>query len=141
MSVPCIWADGIHASTPNFKLTHTLLVKVLVCCPCGPGFEPRPHATIAWYWSCHFVWHIVFTIYVTYVLDFRLNRTLCAGITRPERCQFKCIEVTKNIYICWGCLTWHKWSKIWETWKTFKKERFSNYCLLLDSISTIFRKY
>ena len=32
--------------------------------------------------------------YYTYVLDFRLNGTLCAGITRPECRRFKCMELT-----------------------------------------------
>ena len=32
--------------------------------------------------------------YGTYVLDVRLNGTLCAGITRPECCRFKCMELT-----------------------------------------------
>ena len=32
--------------------------------------------------------------YGTYVLDFRLNGTLCAGITRPECRRFKCMELT-----------------------------------------------
>ena len=29
-----------------------------------------------------------------YVLEFRLNGTLCAGIMRPECRQFKCMELT-----------------------------------------------
>ena len=32
--------------------------------------------------------------YGTYVLDFRLNGTLCAGIMRPECRLFKCMELT-----------------------------------------------
>ena len=32
--------------------------------------------------------------YGTYVLDFRLKGTLCAGITRPECRRFKCMELT-----------------------------------------------
>ena len=32
--------------------------------------------------------------YGSYVLDFRLNGTLCAGITRPECPRFKCMELT-----------------------------------------------
>ena len=32
--------------------------------------------------------------YGTYVLDFRLNGTLCAKITRPECRRFKCMERT-----------------------------------------------
>ena len=32
--------------------------------------------------------------YGTYVLEFRLNGTFCAGITRPECCQFTCMELT-----------------------------------------------
>ena len=32
--------------------------------------------------------------YGTYALDFRLNGTLCARITRPECCRFKCMELT-----------------------------------------------
>ena len=33
--------------------------------------------------------------YGTYVLDFRLNGTLRAGITRPECCRFKRMELTQ----------------------------------------------
>ena len=36
-----------------------------------------------------------YCLYGTYVLDFRLNGTLCAGIMRPECRQFKCMELTK----------------------------------------------
>ena len=32
--------------------------------------------------------------YGTYVLDFRLNGTSCAGSTRPECCGLKCMELT-----------------------------------------------
>ena len=34
--------------------------------------------------------------YGTYVLDFRLNGTLIAGIKKPECRQFKCMELTKT---------------------------------------------
>ena len=77
----------------TFRLTHRVVVKVLVCCRCGLGSNPShmqqltgtEAGTLSGLLSNG-----------TYVLDFRLNGMLCAGITRPECRQFKCMELTKT---------------------------------------------